>query len=282
MLVITHYQRLLDYIKPDRVHVLAGGRIVASGGPELALELEARRLRPVPAEARRERSTAAIATWRRRRPARRGGTRTGAGRDLRGLICARRRRPSPTAPATGAPGPFDGAGRRRRSSSSTAGRSASPTSIAAGEQTLARCASSRDADGHRPRRRGPRSWRGRARRCCCWRATRATARPMSPTTARHRPGRRAPHGAHRRWSTSRRGASRSPTPRSSSRPARPSPRRSLTTGAQAASGIETACRHPGGGAERAPRRRLSAGRRAPRRPDHRRRPRGRGRRRPSS
>ena len=41
MLVITHYQRLLDYIKPDRVHVLANGRIVASGGPELALELEA-------------------------------------------------------------------------------------------------------------------------------------------------------------------------------------------------------------------------------------------------
>ena len=40
MLVITHYQRLLDYIKPDRVHVLAKGRIVRSGGPELALELE--------------------------------------------------------------------------------------------------------------------------------------------------------------------------------------------------------------------------------------------------
>jgi Fe-S cluster assembly ATP-binding protein len=40
MLVITHYQRLLEYIKPDRVHVLAGGRIVASGGPELAHELE--------------------------------------------------------------------------------------------------------------------------------------------------------------------------------------------------------------------------------------------------
>jgi len=40
-LVITHYQRLLDYIKPDRVHVLAGGRIVKSGGPELAAELEA-------------------------------------------------------------------------------------------------------------------------------------------------------------------------------------------------------------------------------------------------
>lgn len=40
MLVITHYQRLLDYICPDRVHVLAAGRIAASGGPELALELE--------------------------------------------------------------------------------------------------------------------------------------------------------------------------------------------------------------------------------------------------
>jgi Fe-S cluster assembly ATP-binding protein len=40
MLVITHYQRLLDYIKPDRVHVMSAGRIVASGGPELALELE--------------------------------------------------------------------------------------------------------------------------------------------------------------------------------------------------------------------------------------------------
>ena len=40
MLVITHYQRLLDYIRPDRVHVLSAGRIVASGGPELALQLE--------------------------------------------------------------------------------------------------------------------------------------------------------------------------------------------------------------------------------------------------
>jgi Fe-S cluster assembly ATP-binding protein len=39
-LVITHYQRLLDYIVPDRVHVLAHGRIVRSGGPELAKELE--------------------------------------------------------------------------------------------------------------------------------------------------------------------------------------------------------------------------------------------------
>jgi Fe-S cluster assembly ATP-binding protein len=40
-LVITHYQRLLDYIVPDRVHVLMGGRIVQSGGPELAKQLEA-------------------------------------------------------------------------------------------------------------------------------------------------------------------------------------------------------------------------------------------------
>ena len=40
VLVITHYQRLLDYIKPDFVHVMAKGKIVQSGGPELALELE--------------------------------------------------------------------------------------------------------------------------------------------------------------------------------------------------------------------------------------------------
>jgi Fe-S cluster assembly ATP-binding protein len=40
-LVITHYQRLLDYIVPDRVHVLMDGRIVQSGGPELAQQLEA-------------------------------------------------------------------------------------------------------------------------------------------------------------------------------------------------------------------------------------------------
>ena len=40
VLLITHYQRLLDYVRPDFVHVLAAGRIVKSGGPELALELE--------------------------------------------------------------------------------------------------------------------------------------------------------------------------------------------------------------------------------------------------
>jgi Fe-S cluster assembly ATP-binding protein len=42
MLVITHYQRLLNYIVPDRIHVLSGGRIVAEGGKELAHELEAK------------------------------------------------------------------------------------------------------------------------------------------------------------------------------------------------------------------------------------------------
>ena len=41
-IVVTHYQRMLDYIVPDHVHVLSGGRIVASGGRELALDLESR------------------------------------------------------------------------------------------------------------------------------------------------------------------------------------------------------------------------------------------------
>ena len=40
MLLITHYHRLLEYIKPDAVHVMSGGKIVLSGGPELAVELE--------------------------------------------------------------------------------------------------------------------------------------------------------------------------------------------------------------------------------------------------
>ncbi len=40
VILITHYQRLLDYVRPDFVHVLADGRIVRSGGPELAHELE--------------------------------------------------------------------------------------------------------------------------------------------------------------------------------------------------------------------------------------------------
>ena len=41
-IVITHYQRLLDYLKPDVVHVLIDGRIVRTGGPELAMEIERR------------------------------------------------------------------------------------------------------------------------------------------------------------------------------------------------------------------------------------------------
>jgi Fe-S cluster assembly ATP-binding protein len=40
LIVVTHYQRLLEYIEPDHVHVLADGRIIRSGGKELALELE--------------------------------------------------------------------------------------------------------------------------------------------------------------------------------------------------------------------------------------------------
>ena len=40
IVLITHYQRLLNHIKPDFVHIVAGGKIVKSGGPELALEVE--------------------------------------------------------------------------------------------------------------------------------------------------------------------------------------------------------------------------------------------------
>jgi Fe-S cluster assembly ATP-binding protein len=40
VIMVTHYQRLLDYIVPDYVHVLSGGKIIKSGGKELALELE--------------------------------------------------------------------------------------------------------------------------------------------------------------------------------------------------------------------------------------------------
>jgi Fe-S cluster assembly ATP-binding protein len=51
MIVITHYQRLLDYIVPNVVHIMAKGRIVRSGGPELALELERRGYAAIEAEA---------------------------------------------------------------------------------------------------------------------------------------------------------------------------------------------------------------------------------------
>ncbi len=49
VLLITHYQRLLDYVRPDFVHVLSKGRIVKSGGPELALQLEEQGYEAVPA-----------------------------------------------------------------------------------------------------------------------------------------------------------------------------------------------------------------------------------------
>jgi Fe-S cluster assembly ATP-binding protein len=52
IVMITHYQRLLDYVKPDFVHVLVDGRIVRSGGPELALELEDKGYGSMEAEAR--------------------------------------------------------------------------------------------------------------------------------------------------------------------------------------------------------------------------------------
>jgi len=51
ILLITHYQRLLNYIQPDTVHVLVDGRIVRSGGKELALELEAKGYAPYEKEA---------------------------------------------------------------------------------------------------------------------------------------------------------------------------------------------------------------------------------------
>jgi Fe-S cluster assembly ATP-binding protein len=52
MLVVTHYQRLLNYIVPDFVHVLVDGRILRSGGPELALELEEKGYSWIESEAR--------------------------------------------------------------------------------------------------------------------------------------------------------------------------------------------------------------------------------------
>jgi Fe-S cluster assembly ATP-binding protein len=50
-LVITHYQRLLDYLKPDIIHVLIGGQIVKTGGPELALEIDEKGFDWIKAEA---------------------------------------------------------------------------------------------------------------------------------------------------------------------------------------------------------------------------------------
>ena len=62
MIVVTHYQRLLNYIVPDFVHVLADGRIVKSGGKELALELEETGYAGHAKRGRRKRMTAAAAS----------------------------------------------------------------------------------------------------------------------------------------------------------------------------------------------------------------------------
>jgi Fe-S cluster assembly ATP-binding protein len=51
ILIITHYQRILDYITPDRVHVMAAGRVIASGGAELVKEIEASGYDPMLREA---------------------------------------------------------------------------------------------------------------------------------------------------------------------------------------------------------------------------------------
>ena len=75
VLVITHYQRLLDYITPDTVHVLAAGRIITSGGKDLALRLEEEGYAPILA-------AAGLEAERRRRSARRGRRAGDGGRPL--------------------------------------------------------------------------------------------------------------------------------------------------------------------------------------------------------
>ena len=77
MLVITHYQRLLDYIVPDKVHVMADGRIQKSGGKELALELEKTRLCRVSGQGR-VRSAADEECSARKRNCRPARTRAGS------------------------------------------------------------------------------------------------------------------------------------------------------------------------------------------------------------
>jgi Fe-S cluster assembly ATP-binding protein len=59
MIVVTHYQRLLNYIVPDFVHVMVDGRIVRSGGPDLALELEEKGYGWIEYEARQTASASA-------------------------------------------------------------------------------------------------------------------------------------------------------------------------------------------------------------------------------
>jgi Fe-S cluster assembly ATP-binding protein len=61
VLIITHYQRILDYIKPDRVHVMAAGRVIASGGGELVDQIEKDGYDPKLREAGLEIDAAAVA-----------------------------------------------------------------------------------------------------------------------------------------------------------------------------------------------------------------------------
>lgn len=61
VLIITHYQRILDYIKPDRVHVMAAGRVIASGGGELVVQIEKDGYDPMLREAGLEIDAAAVA-----------------------------------------------------------------------------------------------------------------------------------------------------------------------------------------------------------------------------
>ena len=80
IIVVTHYQRLLNYIVPDFVHVLSGGRIVKSGGKELALELEKKGYGWI--ESRRAAGSERKRRWRRcwKASAVAGGRRTAAAR----------------------------------------------------------------------------------------------------------------------------------------------------------------------------------------------------------
>ena len=245
MLVITHYQRLLDYIRPDRVHVLAGGRIVASGGPELAHELE-REGYDKYASGRRMSLARAIETGDLAElPSRRDEDWRWT--DLRGLIRAlppasprRRRRAARPGRSTRSPATRD-VDRQRP---------AAAGAIAVGRRArvAAPCASSR------ARRRRPRgaatpievadgatlvlleSYEGEA----------PATSPTSTSTIAVGEGARA--GADRAGRRGRRRRRRSSAPRSSSGAGAQFAQTVLTSRRASASGSRPACSHPGGGA----------------------------------
>ena len=172
VLLITHYQRLLNYITPDVVHVLAQGRIITSGGKDLALRLEDEGYGPVLREAGYDdrparRGAQGPAGPGRRRARARGGRPLAGRRSDDDRPAARSRRPRPAGapgrlpdPRPGDPRPPAGlprlgldqpeAERRHRRRRPTTTASTTPTSIAA---------STRSARRRRPRTRrpGPRS-----------------------------------------------------------------------------------------------------------------------------